>query len=435
MRLLTSFVAGLLTAVFPGVIALGEEYSLTASSRAGDSARVELLLEVAGDLKVVDDSQVKTVPLKVVGSAAYEELLLGKPETLAGNAHGARNYEKLEAELQIDEQRHATRLREGRVAIGVEVRDGESTYWSPAGPLSREELDLIDVHGSSLLVDGLLPDKPVGVESTWQPPDAVLLGILGLDAISASTVTGALEEVTPELARFEMSGNVQGAIGGVSTDIELKAKCKFDRNAGRITWFALLIKENRSVGHVGPGIDAVARLQMKIVPTAKPDADLLTTAQTVRDSASEESLALGYRSPDGGFQFLHDRQWHVVNDEPKLVVLRRVNRGELVAQANVTPLAPATTDKPTTLAEFQEDVRKARREQLRTIRQGVGTIQPPGGPLVPRRGDWPGCRNPHRVALLFGDRRQGASGVARVHTRAVAVRETRRRRPTAGRDG
>ena len=56
-----------------------------------------------------------------------------------------------------------------------------------------------------------------------------------------------------------MAGVVQGAIGGVSTEIELKAKYEYDLQQKRITWFALLIKEKRAVGHVSPGTLSTAR--------------------------------------------------------------------------------------------------------------------------------------------------------------------------------
>lgn len=339
--------------------ARAESFDLRPQRQPGSSARVELLLEVGGDLKVVHEQKVTPVPMTVVGSALYDEILLDVPTSSAGKARSARNYHKLEAQLQVDTERQDTTLREDRRTIGVEYADETTTYWNAVGPLSRDELDLLDVAGNSLLIDGLLPAQPMSVESTWQHEAALLAALLGLDAISDNDVTSILKEVTPEFARMELAGSVHGAIGGVSSEIEIKGKYKFDRNTARITWFALLIKEKRSIGHVGPGIDAVARLQMKITPLAEPDADLLAAAGEIRRDGFDDLLSLGYRASNGRFQFLYDRRWHIVNDEPDLVVLRRVDRGELVAQANATPLAPMTADNPVTLAKFQEDVKKA----------------------------------------------------------------------------
>lgn len=343
-------------APFPAV---AEEFDLRAQRPVGAVARVELLLELSGDLKVVHEEKVKPVPLKVVGTAHYTEVLLEVPATAAGNARSARIYEELSAQLQIDDHRQDSQLRDDRQTIGVEFGDGETTYWNPAGPLTREELDMLDIQGSSLLVDGLLPQAPVSVESTWQHDDALIAALLGLDAVSANGLTSVLKEVTPEAARMEMAGQIQGAIGGVSTEIDVKAKYKFDRQTRRIVWLALLIKESRSIGHVGPGIDTVARLQMKVLPQDELDDSLRQVVSSVRQGSAAEALALGYRSPNGRFQFLYDRQWHVVNDEPELVVLRRVDRGELVAQGNITPLPAGSADNPITLAKFQEDIQKA----------------------------------------------------------------------------
>ena len=38
---------------------------------------------------------------------------------------------------------------------------------------------------------------------------------------------------------------------------------------------------------------------------------------------------------------LHDRRWHVTVDRPELTVLRLVDRGELIAQCNISPAPDA----------------------------------------------------------------------------------------------
>src|SRR5262249_31328888 len=46
---------------------------------------------------------------------------------------------------------------------------------------------------------------------------------------------------------------------------------------------------------------------------------------------------LEYLSEIKGYRFDYDRRWHVIREEPGLVVMRFVDRGELVAQCNVSP--------------------------------------------------------------------------------------------------
>ena len=48
------------------------------------------------------------------------------------------------------------------------------THYSPAGPLTRDELDLVAEHFDTLAVTGLLPPGPVAVGGTWPVPADVV---------------------------------------------------------------------------------------------------------------------------------------------------------------------------------------------------------------------------------------------------------------------
>src|SRR5205085_685633 len=140
------------------------------------------------------------------------------------------------------------------------------TLFSPSGPLTRDELDLIDVSGNSLLLYSLLPEGEVSVADTWKPNADVLAPFLGLDAVGHTDVESALSSVENGVATIESHGHVDGAIGGVATEIEIKAKCLMDMKTRQITRFGLAIKEKRSIGHVAPGLDVVARVRLKFSP-------------------------------------------------------------------------------------------------------------------------------------------------------------------------
>jgi hypothetical protein len=103
----------------------------------------------------------------------------------------------------------------------------------------------------------------------------------------------------------------------------------------------------------------VARLQMRISPNAVyaqlDDAALAKLPLKPRP----ETRQLAYESSAGHYRFVYDRTWHVMNDTAEALAMRLVDRGELVAQCNVTRLAPAADGKIPTLATFQEDIQKA----------------------------------------------------------------------------
>jgi hypothetical protein len=127
--------------------------------------------------------------------------------------------------------------------------------------------------------------------------------------------------------------------------------------ARRITQFAMLIKEKRAVGHIGPGLDTVAKLIVNISPIEHSQTLTAAVLERIPSRTAPELLALGYTPAGGQFRFQYDRRWYVTEDDPKLAVLRMLDRGELVAQCNISALPKV--EKPVTLAEFQRDVERS----------------------------------------------------------------------------
>src|SRR5262249_25535650 len=153
------------------------------------------------------------------------------------------------------------------------------------------------------------------------------------------------------VAEIAAAGSVSGAVGGVSTEIELKIKFRFDIKAERISFLALLVKEKRAVGHIGPGLDTVAKLIVNITPAGRSE---FLTADVLRElprRSTPDLTHLAYASRGGQFRFDYDRRWYLTSDDAKLAVLRLLDRGELVAQCNVSALATGKKEKaPLTLA-------------------------------------------------------------------------------------
>jgi hypothetical protein len=350
----------LAVSVLPGEAAQAKRtYRLASGRKPGDTDRVVALLEVGGDLKEIVDEKVESMKMGVKCSFSYDERTLEVPSGSVDCSRSVRYYDKLDAVIKVDEEVIKPALRPQRRLIGVEIDSPKLTLFSPQGTLTRDELDLIDVLADSLLLDRLLPEKPVAIGESWKHPEELMVALLGLDAVRQSDVQSVLKEVTDGEARMESSGRVEGALGGVSTEIELKAKYGFDLKRQRVNWLALLVKEQRSIGHVGRGVDAVARLQIRISPQANSPrlTDAALEHLSLKPTAGLSQLT--YASPEGGWQVTHDRCWHVIGDDRDLTILRRVDRGELIAQCNISPLPKIAPDKQIALADFQEDVQKA----------------------------------------------------------------------------
>ena len=121
----------------------------------------------------------------------------------------------------------------------------------------------------------------------------------------------------------------------------------------------MLIKEQRGVGHVSPGLDVVAKVTMRISPLAESTHLTKEALAKLSPVPTPELTQLIYESQRGKFRFVYDRRWDLTSDDPTLAVMRLVDRGELIAQCNVSPLPPVSAGKQTSLGEFQADVKKS----------------------------------------------------------------------------
>jgi hypothetical protein len=334
-----------------------EKFSLKSVYRAGELSRVEVAMQVGGDVKLVTDGKSKTLPMSVVANLKYDERLmaLGRDKR---PVRAIRYYDDARAAIKVDKGGEKPTLGDRHRLIVVDKPEkSAATLFCPTEALFREELDLIDVPGNTLVMDRLLPAEAVALGESWKPTDQVLADLLGLEAVSWADVECMLGEVKDGVAAVSAAGSLSGAVGGVSTEIELKIKYKFNLKSNRITLLALLIKEKRSVGHVGPGLDTVAKVIVTIAPIAKSENLTAAETQKLPQKPTPELSELSYLARGGRFRFNYDRRWYLTSEDPKLSVWRLLDRGELVAQCNMSPL-PAGK-KPATLAEFQRDVQNS----------------------------------------------------------------------------
>jgi hypothetical protein len=335
-------------------------YDLRPQPQAGETVRVEVQLDVGGEVKLADEGKTRSLKMSVAGKVAYEEKLLTVPiDGSPGGARSVRRYLVAEAAIKIDEGGAEPKLRDSRRLIVADKVDHRVLLFSPAGPLTREELDLVDLPASSLLLDRLLPASPVRVGDRWSHADALVGALLGLDAVSQNSVESVLKEVSGGRARLEFAGRVLGAVGGVATEIDVKAKYCFDFNERRVTGLGLLVKEKRAIGHVNTGLDVVAKLQMALAPADGGDELSDQALAGLPLESRPEFLALECVAPTKKFRIFHGRDWHLMTDAGEMLALRYLDRGELVAQCNVSSLADVEPGKEPSLETFQHDLERS----------------------------------------------------------------------------
>jgi hypothetical protein len=299
------------------------------------------------------------LPFSVVCNLRYDEKTLDGDEERQAVLRTVRRYEQATATVKIGGQEHKPVLSPQRNILVAQFDGTKLLQFSPQGPLSIEELDLLNIPGNSLLLDGLLPGGPARAGDTCTPPKALLAALLGLEKLLESDVQSVLKEVTPEVARFELAGKAQGTVHDVLAQLEVKARYRFDRRLGRVDWLGLVTRESRPAGVVERGIEAAARLQVRITPqTTAPDLE----PEALKDLVLEPdkyATRLIHESPEGQWRLLYDRRWHVISDQGRVATLRFLDEGQPLAQCIISLLPPRTEDKPMALEEFQREIRQA----------------------------------------------------------------------------
>ena len=240
--LLCCCLLSVLAAAAPAISADAAKPTFTLRSRraAGQTDRVAVLMEVGGEFKERAEGKQQRTPMSGVDKLTYQEMTL---EAGRDRLRAVRYYEKAESAVKFKDDALNSSLSPQRRLVGVAVDPPADTPRPPAaalhttlfalrGPLRREELEVIDVLGNSLLLDDLLPDGPTAVGQTWKPADKVVAALLGLDAASRCDVQCTLKEVTDAVARFELAGQVEGPVNDTTARVQLKGKYRFDRRTG-----------------------------------------------------------------------------------------------------------------------------------------------------------------------------------------------------------
>jgi hypothetical protein len=336
-----------------------QEYTFLNGRQPSQTDAVKVQLKVSGEGIDNVDQKEHREKMSVECRLGYLERTLAVAADGAGLSRTVRSYNQADVLIKIGNNEFKPALRPERTLIIDEITPQAAALYCPRGPLTREELDLIEVPGNSLLLDQLLPEKPVAEGDAWRHSEKLMARLLGLDEVGQTDVESRLKEVTDKVARFEMSGNVAGAVDGVAAEIEIKARYRFDLRLKRIDWSGMVIKEKRRSSPVSDGLDVSAVLQMTIVPAGPKEGFSEAALKDLPGQATPELLRLSQSSKQGGWELLYDRNWHIYRDQQDAAVLRRIEGGELIAQCNLSSLPQAKADKLVSLEEFQDDIKQA----------------------------------------------------------------------------
>lgn len=321
--------------------ARAQTYTLAEAEPVGAYHRVELKMDLTGEIKVRQGG--KDITLKHTAQAAHEYLervLNVSPVGLPDKS--ARFYKLAQAWLGNDERR----LRGDRaLMVSQRVNEHMVTY-SLKGLLTREEFELTE-HFDTLALPGLLPGKAVSQGATWPLSNAAVQALCDLDGLTSHEIVGKLADVKGDRARLTISGTASGIDLGALVKLKVDAVAHFDLKAQRIVAVEWKQHDEREQGPVSPAmkVSVVTTLQRTpIAPVTELDDFTLFKIPQAK-TPPEEVTQISYADPKGRYELAYNRDWHVVGRTEDHVVLRLLDRGDFVAQVTIAAWRKADPGK------------------------------------------------------------------------------------------
>ena len=355
---------------------------LVEETPVGSVTRSTLEMKAEGSLKPADlpgSKESKPLSLKVETTLTFVERV-GALDASRRVRRTMRQVEKASATINGEVRPSNATLRPDHATLVAERLDGAIRVTSTAGPLTRSELEVVQEAGDPLAVSGLLPDQPVKLGDHWIVATQAATNLTGYDALASNALEATLEALDDKTATIRLAGTVKGAALGGEGSMAFDGICLFDRKERRIAKLTLRRAETRRPGPVEDGLDikSVLTLVRGSAEAPAPLDDEAFVIKTVQSGSTTPLLLLDL--PGGKASLQHDRDWHVYWDDTQRVVLKRLNRGEMVAQLNMNVGPIAGKGRHQDLDQFKGDVRKALGDRfIKFLGEGEVNGAPAGG--------------------------------------------------------
>jgi hypothetical protein len=348
-------VIGLSSAIFPGRLSAADRAELIEDAADARIRAVEMELSVTGKLHP-EPAPEKALKLAVEARFQYSERRRPAEGREAQALRSVRHYLEARASIQAGQQLSNVELRNPlRLIVTRGEADGVELF-SPSGPLTYGELELLHVPGDSLALLALLPEGAVEPGESWSVRSWSLPLLTGMEAVEKGTVTCKLVTLKSQSARIDFSGEVNGATLGAAAAVRVDGHLVYDREQKLVTQMELTQSEQRSIGAVSPGLDVVAKAKLTRGLFERPVRLTDTDLADVPLEPNAASRLLLFDPPGWNLRLYHDRRWHVFQQTSEAALLRLLDKGGLIAQCNIKKLPDAGPGKHTSEEQFREDI-------------------------------------------------------------------------------
>lgn len=339
-----------------------------------DDARVfgvGLRLDVHGQAQTRgEDNKPQSLPMTASAAISYRERRLLGLGSGAETLRAVREYEQAQVDIEVSDEKSAVQLPNALKLIVAQGRTSGAEVYSLGGTLSAQELELLSPPCDSLALIALLPLAPVEPGDTWTPSSWVGQYLARLEATTKSEVSCKFEKLDGTVAKLSFKATVSGAVQGTLSEVAIVGTLDFDTKDNCITAADVQQTEKRAIGAVSVGLDVTARTRMLRKPAQVPGrvADALVV-QAATQAAPATALNVRFESP-WNISLAHSRNWHLFQQTEQVAILRLLDQGLFVAQANLSPIPNAEAGSHTSETVFQNDIRQSLGDKLKALSTG-----------------------------------------------------------------
>ena len=341
--------------------------------RLVEDPKPDRLLEVTARLDVrgrilapVGVDRVVPLPLQASAQLSWQTRRLPAGGEFHRSLRTLRSYASAVSKVRVDRRTTESSLRASRRTIVTEGTPSGLRHYSLEGPLTGDEVELLQLPADPLALIGTLPLGQVPQGHAWTPGRWTLPLITGLDAVTRGSLKGRVVKVTATTADVLLEGTAEGAAGGARSQVTFSGSLVFDHQRGYLKQASITIEEHRRAGPISPGLEIVAQVRIERKPaTSKARLDRAVLA-TCPKQPTPGHLQLLLTTPGNG-RLLYDRNWHVFHQTPDVSILRRLENGRLVAQCNLSTAPEVTAGSGTGREAFLRDVKTALGPRLREV--------------------------------------------------------------------
>jgi hypothetical protein len=341
--------------LFPALRA-DEGISFRERLRTGDLYHVKTRVELTGSFTPPPAMTGKTPPaiqLQGASSIDYEERILTLTE--AGEVtRTARVTNRFDFLRTLGGQKQQIGLRPEVKRLVVLRKGPTEVPFSPDGPLTWGELDVVrtDVFVPALL--GLLPRESVRAGDRWKASDLAVRELTDLEKIDSGSLECRLEGITTprknRMATIRFTGTLQGISEDGPVRHRLTGSLLYDLDDQFLTTVIL----NGTMTLTSPKGDEMGKVEGRFALERSRD----TSAKELSDAGlkgaklepDEENTRLLYDNPLQGVRFIYPRSWRIAREADGQIALDSGTGGGLMIT-----LDPA--GKTPTLRQLQEESR------------------------------------------------------------------------------